>query len=387
MDLITTGDLGRFASAHDGPKISIYMPTHRTAPDVKQDRIRLKNLVGEVQDRLEASDHRRDEITPIVSPLMKLVESDAFWEARSDGLAVLADADVMKTYRLPASFEPVAAVSPRYLLKPLIGFLATDCRYFVLALSRNSVRLFQASRLSVSEVDLESVPTSLAEALRFDDPESQLQFHTGTSQSSNGPDRRAMFHGHGVGTDDEESNTIRFLKKVDKGLHDVLADEHAPLVLAGVKDLLACYRGVNTYSHLVDGEAEGNPDHMSGKELHERTWSIVEPVFLKGLREAFEQFAQLHGERSDLAVTGLEDVVACAHEGRVRTLFAARGEHVWGTFDPEAVEVTRHDSSTDENLELIDFAAVRTFATRGEVYVVPPDRVPGDGHLAAVLRF
>jgi len=387
MDIVTTADLETLATERDGPKVSIYLPTHRTVPDVEQDRIRLKNLVGEAEDRMEEAGHRRDEIKPVISPLRKLVDSDFFWTSRSDGLAAFSDAETTRTYKLPTAFAPVSAVSPRFLLKPLIGFLATDCRYFVLALSRNSVRLFQASKLSVSEVDLESAPSSLAEALRFDDPESQLQFHTGTTQRADGPDRRAMFHGHGVGTDDEESDTIRFLTKVDRGLQDVLANERAPLVLAGVKDLLAAYRSVATYQHLVERGAEGNPDRMSAKDLHEATWGIVEPIFKEGLRASYEEYKALAGEGSDLVVDTLKDVVASAHEGRVKTLFVAKEEHAWGTFDPEAVVVECHERPGDENIDLLDFAAVRTFATKGEVYVVPAAQVPGDGFAAAVLRF
>jgi len=47
-------------------------------------------------------------------------------------------------------------------------------------------------------VELEDVPQSIAEALRYDDPEKSLQFHTGTSGGGNG-ERAAMFHGQGIG--------------------------------------------------------------------------------------------------------------------------------------------------------------------------------------------
>ncbi|MBD3348284.1 MAG: hypothetical protein GF400_03690 [Candidatus Eisenbacteria bacterium] len=387
MDLITTHDLEELARRVDGPRVSIYMPTHRTVPEVEQDRIRLKNLAGKAEDRLEEGGHRRKEIEPIVAPLRKLVANDFFWNTRSDGLAVFAGPEGLRTYKLPASFEPSVAVSPRYLLKPLIGFLASDGRYFVLALSRGSVRLFQASKLSVSEVDLENAPSSLAEALRFDDPESQLQFHTGTTQRRDGPDRKAMYHGHGVGTDDEDSNTLRFLTKVDRGLQSVLANERVPLVLAGVKDLQAAYRQVNTYQQLAERGIDGNPDKMSGKELHEASWTLVEPIFKEGLRKSLEQYRALDGEGSELAVDKLKDVVVSAQEGRVGTLFVARYGHAWGTFDPESVAVVCHDRPDDTNIDLLDFAAVRSFATKAAVYAIPEETVPGDGAAAAVLRF
>jgi hypothetical protein len=50
---------------------------------------------------------------------------------------------------------------------------------------------------------LEDVPTSIAEALKYDDPEKNLQFHTGTTGGGGG-ERSAMFHGQGAGNDEQE---------------------------------------------------------------------------------------------------------------------------------------------------------------------------------------
>lgn len=61
---------------------------------------------------------------------------------------------------------------------PLLPLLSGDGRFYILALSQNELRLLQATRYSVSEVDLEGVPESLSTALRYDVPEESLQWHT-----------------------------------------------------------------------------------------------------------------------------------------------------------------------------------------------------------------
>ena len=118
-----------------------------------------------------------------------LLGNRLFWRYQSDGLAVLFNQDGMRHYRLPLDFEELLVVADRFHLKPLLPLLSGDGRFFLLALSQNEIRLLQGTRHSVSQIDLQDVPDSLAEALKWDDPQSQLQWHTGTSAVSNGGQR------------------------------------------------------------------------------------------------------------------------------------------------------------------------------------------------------
>ena len=40
---------------------------------------------------------------------------------------------------------------------------------------------------------------------------------------------------------------MSFFKEIDKGVHHILLDETAPLILAGVQEGVAVYRPVNSY--------------------------------------------------------------------------------------------------------------------------------------------
>ncbi len=60
-------------------------------------------------------------------------------------------------------------VSTHFYLKPLLPFLMSDERFSILALGQNEIRLLEATHYSVKEADLpKSVPTSLAEAIKYD---------------------------------------------------------------------------------------------------------------------------------------------------------------------------------------------------------------------------
>lgn len=245
----------------------------------------------------------------------------------------------------------------------------------------------KGTRYSVSDVDLEEVPAGLAEALRYDDPERGLQFHTSTRTPGGQHDRPAAFYGHGTGSDDATAGILRYFHRVDAGLQGLIGDEQVPLVLAGVDFLLPIYREANTYPYLVDGGIEGNPDELCAEELHKYAWAVVHPRFLAAQKEAIEQYREFAGAGSEQASNDLKQVVPAAYHGRVGTLFVAIGLQRWGRFDPGTNVVQLHEEAGPGREDLLDFAAVQTLLNGGTVYAVEPERMPDESPLAAVYRY
>jgi hypothetical protein len=361
------------------------MPTHRVGREVQQNPIRLKNLLGKAQDRMVAGGVRASEARELLEPAEMLLHDGLFWQHQSDGLALFVSPETFHHYRLPFDFEELVVVTDRFHIKPLLPLLSGDGRFYVLALSQNEIRLLQGTRYSVSELDLEDVPESLAEALKWDDPEKRLQWHTQTGDRTDG-ERAAIFHGHGVASADDPKNYIlRYFHQVDEGLRDLLRDEEAPLVLAAVDYLLPIYKKANSYPHLVDEGIEGNPEEMSAEELHEQAWAIVHPLFLSAQKEAAAQYRQLAG--SEQASGDLREVVPAAYHGRVDTLFVAVGLQWWGAFDLDTNAVHLHERAEPGDEDLLDLAAAYTLLNRGTVYAVEPEKVPDNARLVAVFRY
>lgn len=382
MDTLSKKELEELAGKPEGPCASIFLPTHRAGAETRQDPIRLKNLLRQARERLVVRGLRTTEVDRILEPAQGLLENELFWRHQADGLALFLSSGVFHSYRLPLSFGELAVVTDRYHLKPLLPLLAGDGRFYVLALSQNEVRLLGASRYSADEVELgDDVPESLADALKFDDPEKQLQFHTG---SSGGGGRTAVFHGHG-GEDDSKDDILRYFRKIDRGLRDILKGQEAPLVVAGVDYLLPIYREANTYPGLVKEGATGNPEELSVEELHERAWKIVGPRFSEARREAAERYAELAG--TGRTSTDPREVILGAYYGRVDTLFVASSVRRWGTFDPGTGEVNLHDEPEAEDGDLLDFAAVQTVLNGGAAYLTDLDKVPGGADVACVFRY
>ncbi len=385
MDTLSKRELEVLTEVPEGPCVSLFLPTHRAGTQIQQDPIRLKNLLGEARESLvETKGLRTTEADEILEPAQDLLSDAVFWRYQGDGLALFLSRDTFRYYRLPLSFEELAVVADRYHLKPLLPLLSDDGLFYILALSQNEVRLLSASRRNVDEVELgEDVPESLADALKFDDPEKQLQFHTGTSGGGGGG-RSAVFHGHGA-DDDSKDDILRYFRQIDRGLGDVLKEREAPLVLAGVDYLLPIYREASTYPALLDGGVTGNPEESSAEELHERAWEIVEPRFREGRREALALYGQLAGTGS--ASTDPREIVPAAYYGRIGTLLAASGARRWGAFDPATGEVDLHDEPESGDGDLLDFAAIQTILNGGAVYVTDPEEMPEGAEVACLFRY
>jgi hypothetical protein len=310
-----------------------------------------------------------------------------FWQHQSDGLALFLSSAGLSSYRVPLSFNELVVVSKRYHLKPMFQLLTGDGLFFVLAISQNAVRLLECTRHGCDAIDLEGIPTSLAQALQFDDPEKQLQFHTGTSAPGAGGGRSAIFHGHGAGSDDAKTNLLRYFRRIDQGLQKLLQGRQAPLVLAGVEYLVPIYREANHYPSLIEEAIEGNPEELSDKTLHEKAWNFIEPIFKRAQDKAILDYDQLSKSKRDGSSTDLEKIISASLAGRVETLFVAMDIQHWGQFDPQTGTVQLHEESRPGDEDLLDLAAIQTFLNGGTVYARDPSKMPDDSQVAAIFRY
>jgi Bacterial archaeo-eukaryotic release factor family 7 len=383
MDFLAIDDFKTLMKHRQGGCVSLYMPAHRLVPEAVQDPIRFKNLLRQAEERLQAAGLRAPEAEQMLQPAEKLLDNKRFWQHQSDGLVTFVASDLFRCYRLPLPFEELVVVNNRFYLKPLLPLLRSDDRFYVLALSQKEVRLLKCTRYLVSEVELAGVPKNMAEALKYDDPERQLQFHTGTAPGTGR--RPAMFHGQGVGIDDTKDNLLRYFHQVDRGLHELLREEQAPLMLAAVDYLLPIYREANTYAHLLNERVSGNPEGRRPDELHAQAWKLIEPYFRQAPEEALSQYYRLVG--TGRTSTEIRDILPAAAQGRVACLCVAVGLQHWGTYAADTGTIEMHSEAQPGDEDLLDLAALLTISNSGTVYTVEPARVPGEAPLAAIYRY
>jgi hypothetical protein len=385
MDILNPASLKSLIAQQGKWCVSVYMPTHRVGREQQQNPIRLKNLLAEAETKLLATGLRRPEVQKLMQPAEELLWNRDFWQRQGDGLAIFLANDFHKVYRLPAEFEELLMTGTSFHIKPLLPCLGRGIKYYVLAISLNNIGLFEGNADTMSELTL-NFPTRMDEALWMDDPEKYLNMHSGSISMGEGGGGAGVFHGHDP-ADEDKKNILRFFQSINQGLDDLLEEKNIPMVLAGVDYLLPIYREASSYHNLLENNIPGNPRREDLKELHEKAWHIVKPIFEESQKKAFEKYEQLHGQGSNLATNDLKAVVKAAAFGQIETLFVPLGSQKWGRYNAEKNRVLLAKEPGPENEDLFDFAASQTILNSGQVFAVPPEQMPGKGEIAAILRY
>jgi len=376
VDLVGARALREVALARPGPCVSVFLPTHRGGPQTQQDPIRLRNLLDEASAQLASSGLDARERDELLGPCRALLDDGEFWRYQADGLALYCAPGFHRRYRVPLPLDEEVSVGPSFRIRPLLPLLADDGHFFVLALSQNEVKLYEATRSTIAELPSGQIPSSMADALAHEDPERQLQLHSGGGQT-------AQFHGHGAGDEIDKATLERFFRAVDGGVVTMLGDDRRPLVLASVAYYAPIYRAISRHPHLLEGGVEGNPEHRGPVDLHAGAWLLAEPVLAAAREQALGRLREAPPNR---VATDLAAVVSAAREGRVDTLLVTPTPPTWGRVDPGTGAVTVTDHPAADTEDLVDRAVADTLLSSGTPFLVEPTDLRQTS-LAALLRF
>lgn len=381
IDVITDQDLRALVAIEAPHCVSLYLPTPSSGSVVAEGPIRLKNLVAAARNELETRGMRKSDAEDLLGPVESMVDDTRFWARSTQGLAIFATPQDVRRFRLGGPVQEAVAVADRYWIAPLIPFVTSGAVFYVLALSDNQVRLLRGHQYEATELDPGTIPASKDDALGFDDREAQLHSH-GADRVGPG-DVSATFHGHGGAKEFDDVDQTRFLRAVDRGLAVVVGDKTAPLVLAGVEEIVSRFRKISRHTNIVESFVAGNPERLSSAELHERALPLVASYFDVDLRRVLEVF----GSPSTPTVVSLPEAIDAAACGRVSELLILGGLRVWGTYDRETRKVDEHADRRTGDCDLIDLAARETLAHGGVVFAVDPMQLPPAVPVAAVLRY
>ena len=375
--------------------ISLFIPTHRAGHQVNEgeDWINYKSAIQRIENQLQSQGMKQDKIKDLLQPAKNLLDETTYWHHMSDGLALfISDGYFYKT-EVPINFEAKEYINTRFYLKPLLPMLSGVGKFYILALAKGSIRFFRAFENSVEQIDLgKLVPKDIEEALRYDDQEESLQFHSGVGRTALGSKDStnisgAIFHGQGGLQDDEKVNIERYLNVVDKGIMKIINGEETPLVLAAVDYLIPIYKKITNYNHVYTDAITGNPERIPMAELHQMAKNLVEPHFRLKKTEARQVYNETkHTER---ASDELAEIIPASFYGRVDTLFINTDKEIYGRFNKENSNLVLHgESMEDGDIELLNEAAIQTVLNNGVVYIEDENSIPGNHkEIAAILRY
>jgi hypothetical protein len=385
MDAFTISDLKTLMAIQGEPCVSIHMPVHASPLDRQQDALRLKNLLQQAEELLVPDWLRRVAAREMLEPIRDAAAQRDFWENRSLGFAVFVSPRDRFCLHVPLDLKERVAVNSRFQVKPLLSLLDGEHRFLLLTLSQNCVRLWQGDRFALREIPVPELPQDKRSALNYDGADRGAQAHCATTAGAGQGKSTSVFHGQGGVPDTAKDDLELYFRVIDAALRPMLRNRREPMLLAAVDYALPIYRRVNHYPQLVDAELIGNYDHLTGHQLHELAWPLIEPSFARKRQAAAERFQSLIG--TGTASQDVREIVPAAIRGQVEILFVDQRDEVWGSYDEPPGRVELLDEASPRADDLLDLAAVNTALNRGTVYAVERDQVPHGGTAAAIFRY
>lgn len=375
-DLISADDLQELAGVDADLCVSLYMPTHPSAPESHQDPVRFRNLLDEAETRLLNQGHRRPEAEQILKRGRDLISDEFFWTHQSEGLAVFLTKDSIRRFRLPAPFEQTIEVAGRFLVTPIISLLKPGHAFYLLAISQKSCRLFRGTQFQIEEVESDKLPKDLQSALGWW-RERELNFRS----QPRSQDGTVIFHGHEE--ENKTSDLAAYLRKVAEPLKPMLHNRSAPLLFAGVEELFPIFRDVYGEKGLIAERVAGNPDNLTDKQLHQKAWPIVDRYNQRQAAKIWDEYHAAHNQ--DHATHSLDVILPACHNGLVKTLLIADGARHAEKIDPETLQIQSNDGS-GPTVDILNLAAVSALRTGARVTAVPATNIPEKASAAAILR-
>lgn len=368
VDIPTRPEIKALNEVRTGGCVSIYLETTPLTQASGASRIEFGNLAKQAREQLEAVDFDKRQITSLMEHFEDLADDDEFWRFQANSLAVLATPDSVRTFRLANVLTSMVEVADRFYLKPLLRSITFSHSAFILALSENAARLVEIhADLPPDTVKVPGLPKDAASAVG----KSTLNDRTANSRIQ--------------GSEGQNVRLQQYARQVDAAMRPVLAGRETPLILAATGRMASVYRAVNSYPNLITHGIDTSPDHLTDSELADAAHPALDASYAEDIAAVMERYQARSGDGR--ATADLSDVARAATYGAIETLLVDIDVVVPGLIDEQTGAIAFADEADASNYDVLDEIAGRALASGARILGVRKADLPGESHVAAILRF
>lgn len=366
--------------------LSLYMPTHRAFPQRNENPILFKNLLRQLKEQLELKRPDADHDS-LMQPFKLLQDDEQFWQHQQSSLAIFAGAGFFKVYTLAQPVAAGTAVCNHPHLTPLIRITQAAGNYQVLCLTRDNIRLFEGNRDTLNEITLHAaVPATKEQALGDQlTPADQTGFTQGFSSA--GERGHASAHeSAGAGKQEEiDIDRQRYFRAVDKAITEHYSRPSAlPLILVALPENQAFFRAVSHNPYLQDKGVTVDLSNLDTEHLRQQCWQLMSALYSEKMDSILQHYQQSHSQ--GLASNEFTEIEQAAETGRIATLLV-EDDRLNITQINQQPPADKASFATAGHAEALEELALTVMQNGGDVFIVPPQRIPGQTRAAAVYRF
>lgn len=353
--------INRLAKEKNNPCITISLNTHRTHPDNTHDKVLLKKLCKEAEDRLNGEYHKRL-IIPLLENLKQIQEEiDVNYNLDSLHIFISKDTKEIIKSTWPSQSDRVF-ISNSFVIRPLIKAFNRSEEYFILLLSQSGVHLYEA------------LNDAIVEEIENDDfPFAENPYILTNREQISDPKK--------------VDNVVReFLNQVDKALVKVHNQTLLRCVVICTEDNFSRLMQVADKPGVYTGYASINYNNTAKHFIASQSWEIIKELQKKRRKEALGEMKEAVSQSK--VHTDLQDIYRAAKEGRGDLLIVNESYSQAVKFNGEFNFYFAENSNGPGVVEdIISDIAWEVISKKGRVVFISKEQMKAFGNIALKIRF
>lgn len=341
----------------DVPCVSIFAPTHRTAPDSEKDPIVLKNLIAEAERRLQNEFSRS--VANTLTPKLNALAASHNFKRSLDGLALFVSDTVAERIRLPIDATPRVIIDGTFATRDIYRAMHSQKAYFILTLQKESAQLYEAfgDRISM-EVRNELFPFLNDLPIREEEQK---------------PEAR------------REDNRVReFVNRVDKRIQDFLKEQAGRVVVVATERLQAFLREVTDDKNVFIGFTTPPAENRSHK-VAPKAWAVVEEWFAGERERAVEELEDAVSDNR--FASDLNSIWRAINEGRADILVVEKGYFQPAAFKDGQISLEEPEATAGRVDDVVDEIIELCMEKGGSVVFVDDEELPTFDRIGLITRY
>lgn len=155
--------------------------------------------------------------------------------------------------------------------------------------------------------------------------------------------------------------------------------------MAAAEPLSSIFRSVSSYPHTATESLGGSADHTADHVLAAEARAALDRIYAADLAALAELFATR--ENQGRTTTDIAQAARAATCGAIDTLIVDIEAVIPGTVSDDNGEVTFADAPSAETYGVVDEIVSRAMKAGARIVAARAAEVPGNGALAAILRY
>jgi len=341
--------------------ITVIMNTHRNKQQYDLDRLQLRKLITEAENRL--SQCESEEKARFMSKRLKDLSTQIHFDKNLDCLILFVSEHVSKFMHLPMQVENRVVIDSSFATRDLVRVLQMKTNYYVLVFSEYKARLLEAFDETLIKEYGNPFPI-----------ENSDLYSTNTNELKN--------------ADLQQHLLSEFYNRIDKAVNEIRNNNPKPVLLCS--QLMNCAE----YMKVADLKDTIFTDYMKGNKLYLDADTIIREAWQVVHKQQFEKNRLRKHELEEALASGqyMSDVNEIWHatsEGRIRTVFIEENLFRPARIDNNTITFVPEEDRNKPGVidDIYDEIIEATMNSGAEVVFLPKGELTEFNGIGAVTRF